>query len=541
MLDKLHLFVLLPRAHPTARRKRACGSGARRGSAKPGRAAPRADQPRGGRRATGGLLAAHLGVTSTGFTPLAFKVFHQSLGKRLMPGVELKASPGEVAPGAQRVWPNLHPEGGRGDVQVASPLPGPLREARCVSDAGLHPGLHVFQPAAGRMHALQVIQALTNVSNGHTKSRGDNYQTSAYWGAKESRLSAEGDSQAHRVSGPVGRIEAGRAGRSVGCSGARVMSDPRLQEWVRYLLRMQVTGTHRWLERRGIPSRLVDLIAYQQRLQEEGRCLIQECWQAVTADLFAAFEGIQMRVIDDEKVLAALLEKHTKEGKGKWTKAKVDPSTGVTIPPVFVPGKPNDSYALNLFYIPKPQGLRVERDDGVYGSPNLLRPYPGHLRCGPSKAALQKLHEADRANNVVPLLRFVQVDFSAQRPDWYVEPTPGRVMLVATLETLALLAFAVTVIHAVGVWARSDGWSKVAHQSLRWDLEQDLSHLVEDDPGAPAHGPGHAPSRPGTGRRGRSPAAHQPRLQDVPAPPGATLPAWAFREPGARPQVEPLR
>ncbi|MDI4093969.1 phage/plasmid replication protein, II/X family, partial [Pseudomonas aeruginosa] len=35
---------------------------------------------------------------------------------------------------------------------------------------------------------LQVIQALTNVSNGHTKSRGDNYQTSAYWGAKESRL-----------------------------------------------------------------------------------------------------------------------------------------------------------------------------------------------------------------------------------------------------------------------------------------------------------------------------------------------------------------
>ncbi|WP_240441066.1 phage/plasmid replication protein, II/X family, partial [Pseudomonas aeruginosa] len=42
---------------------------------------------------------------------------------------------------------------------------------------------------------------------------------------------------------------------------------------------------------------------------------------------------------------------------------------------------------------------------------------------GLSKAALQKLHEADRANNVVPLLRFVQVDFSAQRPDWYVEPT----------------------------------------------------------------------------------------------------------------------
>ncbi|MFL4063155.1 phage/plasmid replication protein, II/X family, partial [Pseudomonas aeruginosa] len=140
-----------------------------------------------------------------------------------------------------------------------------------------------------------------------------------------------------------------------------------------------------------------------------GRCLIQECWQAVTADLFAAFEGIQMRVIDDEKVLAALLEKHTKEGKGKWTKAKVDPSTGVTIPPVFVPGKPNDSYALNLF--------RTYRSLKDYGWEETMasmarRTFYDHIRdicaAGLSKAALQKLHEADRANNVVPLLRFVQ-------------------------------------------------------------------------------------------------------------------------------------
>ena len=36
---------------------------------------------------------------STGFTPLAFKVFHQSLGKRLMPGVEVKASPAKLLQG----------------------------------------------------------------------------------------------------------------------------------------------------------------------------------------------------------------------------------------------------------------------------------------------------------------------------------------------------------------------------------------------------------------------------------------------------------
>jgi len=36
---------------------------------------------------------------STGFTPLAFKVFHQSLGKRIQPGVELKASPAKLLQG----------------------------------------------------------------------------------------------------------------------------------------------------------------------------------------------------------------------------------------------------------------------------------------------------------------------------------------------------------------------------------------------------------------------------------------------------------
>ncbi|WP_446937200.1 phage/plasmid replication protein, II/X family, partial [Pseudomonas aeruginosa] len=150
-------------------------------------------------------------------------------------------------------------------------------------------------------------------------------------------------------------------------------------------------------------SRLVDLIAYQQRLQKEGRCLIQECWQAVTADLFAAFEGIQMRVIDDEKVLAALTERHLKYDRK---------------------GKPNDSHARNLFRTYrslKDYGWQETMDS--MSRPTFYRHIKEICEAGLSKSALQKLHEADRANNVVPLLRFVQVDFSAQRPDWYVEPT----------------------------------------------------------------------------------------------------------------------
>ena len=42
--------------------------------------------------------------------------------------------------------------------------------------------------------------------------------------------------------------------------------------------------------------------------------------------------------------------------------------------------------------------------------------------CGISKAALLKLNCDHGPNNVVPLLRFLQIDFAAQRPDWYQLP-----------------------------------------------------------------------------------------------------------------------
>ncbi|PXB73087.1 replication initiation protein, partial [Pseudomonas aeruginosa] len=330
---------------------------------------------------------------------------HQSLGKRLMPGVELKASPAKLLQGHNVFGPTCIEKGAE---VMFKWLAGSYPDLFAKLDVSATQVYALDCTYSSRLPdertALQVIQALTNVSNGHTKSRGDNYQTSAYWGAKESRLKRLKAYLKHtEFQAQLDELKrAGRADLSAARS-ARVMSDPRLQEWVRYLLRMEATVMHRWLERRGIPSRLVDLIAYQQRLQKEGRCLIQECWQAVTADLFAAFEGIQMRVIDDEKVLAALTERHLKYDRK---------------------GKPNDSHARNLFRTYrslKDYGWQETMDS--MSRPTFYRHIKEICEAGLSKAALQKLHEADRANNVVPLLRFVQVDFSAQRPDWYVEPT----------------------------------------------------------------------------------------------------------------------
>ena len=115
--------------------------------------------------------------------------------------------------------------------------------------------------------AQQVIDALRGTSNGHTKSRGDNYQTTAYWGAKESRLKRLKAYLKHPEF--LRQLEdAKRAGRG-DLSAARtmkVLSNPLLQEHAKDLLRFEATVMHRWLERRGVSSRLVDLIAHQQQL-----------------------------------------------------------------------------------------------------------------------------------------------------------------------------------------------------------------------------------------------------------------------------------
>lgn len=341
---------------------------------------------------------------STGFTPLAFKVFHQSLGKRLMPGVELKASPAKLLQGHNVFGPVCIQKGAEVILKwIAATYPKLFAKLDVPATQVYALDCTYSSRLPDERTAYQVIQSLINVSNGHTKSRGDNYQTSAYWGSKKSRLKRLKAYLKH-TEYQAQLDELRRAGRSdlSAARSARVMSDPRLQEWVRYLLRMEATVMHRWLERRGIPSRLIDLIAYQQQLSKDGRCLIQECWQAVTADLFAAFEGIEMRVIDDEKVLAALTDRHMKYDRK---------------------GKPNDSHARNLF-----RTYRSLKDYGwdetmqSMARPTFYRHIKEICEAGLSKAALQKLH-GDQSNNVVPLLRFVQVDFSAQRPDWYVEPT----------------------------------------------------------------------------------------------------------------------
>lgn len=351
---------------------------------------------------------------STGFTPLAFKVFHQSLGKRVQPGVELKASPAKLLQGHNVFGPTSIRKGGEVMLKwLAGSYPKlwALLDWQSAEVYGIDCTYSARLP--DERTALQLVQALRGVSNGQTRNRGDDYETTAYWGSKETRLRKL---KAY-LKGPEFRRqldEAIKAARAYGGSSfvpsqafaahrlLAVLQNPALQEWAENLLRLEATVMHRWLERRNIPTNLWALCDYQERLAEQGSCFIQWCWEQVTKELFAAFEGISMRVINDDKVLAALKARWTKFGKN---------------------GKANETVALNLF-----RTYRSIKDYGWQETMDSMsrRTFYDHVgkicECGLSKAALQKLKMDDHKNNVVPILRFLQVDFSAQRPDWYVEP-----------------------------------------------------------------------------------------------------------------------
>jgi len=182
-----------------------------------------------------------------------------------------------------------------------------------------------------------------------------------------------------------------------------VMSNPALVAWTENLIRFEATVKKRWFEKRSIPTNLFQLIKYQESLKSEGRDFLREIWTDTTKDIFQALEGQTMRLTDDDSVLSALKKVHFRvTPKGNISYAKAD--------------------KLFLFY----NGIRDYGYDGL----QLRLPrntFWRHVKdlqlCGFSKAFLQNLSADMKQNNVVPILRFVSVDFSAQRPDWYAEPS----------------------------------------------------------------------------------------------------------------------
>lgn len=345
------------------------------------------------------------------FTDIALKVCSDS---SYYPGVMLKASPAKVLQG-HNVYGSTSIKTAvyefLGLLSEAYPLLYDALDIPCSQITKLD---ITFSARFSSDRILEdVIDFMRGVSIGQTKARqGCNYATTAYWGGANSRLKTIKaylkEAEFNKQLADLNKLA--KRGDANAIKLVEVMSNPDLQEWVKGLLRLEVSVMKRWLERRQFPTNLFQLVAYQERLSADGRCFLQELWRDCTTELFKAFEGQTMKIVDDDHVLSALKAHFfTVTPKGNISHAK----------------------ALRLFTFYRHLcEFGYEESKRVIPRKTLWRHMEDLVTAGLSRAYLQNLEPSTTVSNVVPLLNLVSVDFSAQRPAGYVEPV-SRFSLVA--------------------------------------------------------------------------------------------------------------
>lgn len=335
----------------------------------------------------------------TSFTGVALKVFHDvGFG---MPYVELKCSPAKIMQG--------HNVFGSESIELgAFEMLGYLSQAYPVLFDMLYiegtEVRHLDVTYSARLqkqeHLTQVINYFSKVSNGQTKpTAGKVYAGTAYWGGATSRLVQQKAYDkftefSHQL---AEQKKLATKGDKAAARVVSVMSDSRLQDFVQRLLRWEARIKFRKLERMGLPTKLFDLIAYQRANPD----LLQTLWKTATQPIFDALQGQTMKLLDDDSVYERICSEFktvTPSGRESLTKAR---------------------NLFNFYCALREHGCKSMKEK--YCERQYYNLFGDLLLCGFSKSYLQNLNTENKSN-VVPMLRFIEVDFSAQRPDWYVEP-----------------------------------------------------------------------------------------------------------------------
>lgn len=333
----------------------------------------------------------------THYTGMAMKVFFDSAYE---PYVQIKASPAKLLQG--------HNVFGSDNIeQGALEMIGFLHEAYPVLARMLdwtkawvsHIDVTYSCRVKDQTTAKKVLEYLGNVSNGQTRISKKAYDTSRYWGGETSRLVQHKCYLKHDEF-LAQFSEQQQLAKKMDKSAMRVvqvMSDQRLIEWTIGLLRFESRLKKRWLERNGVPTNLFELI----RFQQQNPNLLQSLWTKATHSIFEALRGQTMKLTDDTSVLEAIEKSEivlTKSGKVSHTKVR-------------------NLFA--MYCLIREKGLTELKT--TYSKTSFHRLISDLCLCGFSKAYLQNLH-TEKANNIIPFVKLIEIDFNQQLPEWYQPP-----------------------------------------------------------------------------------------------------------------------
>lgn len=316
------------------------------------------------------------------FTDLAFKVFDRTEDHE--PFIEIKASPAKLMQG--------HNVYGSDDLRECALA---LMEVFCMGYPAVFEALDyaewevvetdvTYHSWADSEHqAGEFLRALAQVSKGQTKNR-TGYDSTAYFGKKNSRLK--------KLRVYVKLLEVLDFIESEKRRG-----DPRkllqyypdeLLEWCKGMIRWEASLKKRWFERRGIPTKLLELVKVFNP---------EVYWQEAMTDLFRALEGKHMRVVRDEDVRNELRAKfptvNTKTGNITYGMADAAYRTYRSIK--------HDGWI---------EVLQSMSRSSFYRHVDMLS------ECGYARAYLQNLHRGGA--EVIPFIRYATVEFRNQYPDF---------------------------------------------------------------------------------------------------------------------------
>lgn len=334
------------------------------------------------------------------YSGLAFKVFDFRYNALDAFYIELKGSPAKLTQG--------HNIFGSDDIYdcafammelffTAYPDMVPYLDIESLSLAQID--LTYTSTAPNGTDARAFVNALQQVSAGHTKSR-TGYDGTAYFGKKNSRLKKIKVYCKHaEVLETMKKNEKKPNGKQL-----NAIYTPELLEYSKNIIRWEVSLYHRYFERLGISTKLKNMFKLNSFRPER----LKEYWENATKDLFNALQGQEMKVVKDDEVKAKLRAKFSK------TSAKTGKTSTVLADSVFRTYRDicRDGWNIALQHMSK-------------------RNFDRHIKmlteCGLSRAALQNMTGMNQGAEIIPFVRFIQVDFGAQYPDWYTPPPPKHV------------------------------------------------------------------------------------------------------------------
>lgn len=333
----------------------------------------------------------------THYTGMALKVFFDS---GYEPFVQIKASPAKLLQGHNVFGLDDIEQGAEemiGFLHMAYPL---LTKMLDWSRAWVsHIDVTYSAKLSDQTTAKKVLDFLANVSSGQTRLSNKRFDSSVYWGGQTSRLVNHKCYLKHDEF--ISQFEELKQLAKKNDKSAQrvvdVMSDSRLINWTVGLLRFESRLKKRWLERNGVPTNLYELIAFQKANPD----LLQTLWTKATHGIFDAMRGQTVKLINDESVLEAISNSPvvvTNSGKVSQTRIRNIYST---------------------YCLVREHGL--EKLAEMLPKPTFYRHLSELCDCGFSKAFLQNLHD-NKAKNVIPFMKLVEIDFSQQLPDWYESP-----------------------------------------------------------------------------------------------------------------------